>query len=128
VRKTYWDDCKEDMSDLLKDDVFESGRELVSADFALCDFYQPSEYRFEWPWGGLGELWSQAKFKPTDGGKSSSHIVPINRLAGKFLPVRYKQDELTQLQFRSANQRTLDEAKNGKAELMGVFRFPLRTQ
>ena len=64
-----------------------SKMEKYTADFALCDFYKAHKHRQTHPFGGLAELWS-AEFYDigTDDETRAQCLVPVNRLAGKFLP------------------------------------------
>jgi hypothetical protein len=60
--------------------------------FAVCDFYKPNQLRENHPTGGLAEVWSEKFFNMgmTDD-SLAEHIVPVNRLAGKFCKASYSK-------------------------------------
>jgi hypothetical protein len=119
VSKKYREDHP-NCSDLnMWENVQESKMETLTAIFALCDFYKAHIHRLSHAYGGLAELWT-TEFYDTPFENISwqskkqlaSHLVPVNRLAGKFLPGKLPQ---------SAEQR-----RDKVAQKMLVLRVPIR--
>jgi hypothetical protein len=85
--------------------VQESKMQTLTATFALCDFYKAHINRQSHVYGGLAEMWTANFYDltlPIEPNsieqlsiqckqRLASHLVPINRLAGKFLPGLHPQ-------------------------------------
>ena len=72
--------------------------------FALCSFFEPYLARLEWQFGGLSELWSQNIMKQSPLASpelqsvyNASCLVPINSIAGKFIPGKFTLKEAEDL-------------------------------
>jgi hypothetical protein len=79
----------------------ESQMETLTAVFALCDFYKANINRQSHVYGGLAELWtSEFDNLPFENESITSQLqlasclVPVNRLAGKFLPGILRDDDI----------------------------------
>ena len=58
----------------------------VDVDFALCHFHRWHSRRVDWsPLGDLAEVWD-SRFYPPAFEHDAACLIPINRLAGKFVP------------------------------------------
>jgi hypothetical protein len=104
----------------------ESQIQTLTAVFALCDFYKSNIHRKSHEYGGLAELWTTGfynlpfQIEPrsieqldhVSKLQLASHLVPINRLAGKFLP--------------GLPPQTAEEQRDKVAQNMLVLRVPIR--
>ena len=73
---------------------------IKEAIFAVCDFFKPHKCRHQWSFGAVAELWDPECFKYTiqDGRvadylKVAECLVPLNRIAGKFIPGFFTPEE-----------------------------------
>jgi hypothetical protein len=101
----------------VNEDRVECNMMSKEAYFAVCDFYKPNQLRENHPTGGLAEVWSEKFF---DMGMTDNclaeHIVPVNRLAGKFCKASYSK----------LTGATVAEEHANRDSLMMVLRLPFR--
>ena len=79
-------------------DKLQSGYQSKEVIFAVCDFFLPHQARHEWSFGALAELWSQECFqcirsRPDYLVERAESLVPLNRIAGKFVPGQFTAEE-----------------------------------
>ena len=83
----------------------------VDVDFALCHFHRWHWRRVDWsPLGDLAEVWDSRFYTPEFERDDAACLIPLNRLAGKFVPGLLEAGEL------------LEEVQQ---TLMMVLRLPL---
>ena len=71
-----------------------SGYTIKEAVFAVCDFFHGHRRRNEWSFAPLAELWDQEFYKySNDFEIRAKHLVPLNRIAGKYIPGLFTPDE-----------------------------------
>ena len=75
----------------------ESGFMTKTAIFAVCDFFASHICRTKWSFGGVAELWDQRFFTigNEDYATRSQYLVPLNRIAGKFIPGFFTKEEFS---------------------------------
>ena len=98
----------------------ESGLAYVVLPFALCRLHAPHLAHRHHAWGDLCEIWSSnfAQVDWTRPERVAAHLIPLNRLAGKFSPGFLNRKKAFKEQGLPMNA---EEKRNG----MMVLRHPL---
>jgi hypothetical protein len=75
----------------------ESGYQSKEAIFAVVDFFKPHKCRHRWSFGAVAELWDQECFQYAIRQDNyltlAECLVPLNRIAGKFIPGHFRPEE-----------------------------------
>jgi hypothetical protein len=123
VLHSYWLENKDAGHFQMMREADQSQAKTDTAYFAVCDFYKPHFLRKTHEMGGLAEMWSDVFFDmhvpfPADPDKRdlADHIVPINRLSGKFCKGSFS---------KLAGSTVCDPATN-KDRSMLVLRCPFK--
>jgi len=94
----------------------------VTVPVAVVRFHQPHDVFTNWDFGDLAEIWD-ANFAPRGETPAdlAEHIIPLNRIAGKFAPVRLHKTDYSVVcpQYRL-------KSKEDQGTGMMVLRIPLK--
>ena len=95
-----------------------SGHAVMSVPFALVRYLQPHAAHRAHPVGDLSEIW-RARFERVQWGypvHEASHLVPLNRLAGKWSPAFLTDDDVP---------KWVPKAEGWRKDPVLVLRHPL---
>ena len=103
-----------------------------SAVYACVSFFHPHADRLTWPLAPLAEMWSDSLFKRGDALSPlnkdailASHLVPLNRIAGKFASGVFDKQS-TDLRSVLGPRSLASAIEISKGNPMAVLRLPLR--
>jgi hypothetical protein len=103
----------------------DSGYATERGVYAVVDYYEPHESRYRWNFGALAELWSQKRDAlPINTARRAEYLVPVRRIAGKFVPGRFR---INLNADPPVNEPGLSPAQAASCQPLAVLRLPLRS-